>query len=71
MATTIPDLDFLGYDTWDDDPDEAMCDALYHETPRGYLSPPRCLYFADHRDAANPDFHDDARGFRWPRTTTA
>ncbi|WP_328632003.1 hypothetical protein [Streptomyces sp. NBC_00356] len=51
----------------EDDPDEATCDALYRETPPGYLGPPRCLYFADHRDAHNPDFHTDARGFRWRR----
>lgn len=50
-----------------DDPDEATCDAIYPEEVRGYLGRPRCLYFADHRDATNPDFHDDARGFRWPR----
>jgi hypothetical protein len=55
----------------DDDPDETMCDAIYHRTIRGYLSPPRCLCFADHRDANNPDFHEDARGFRWARTIPA
>jgi hypothetical protein len=56
-------------DRWadDDDPDEATCDALYRETPHGYLGPPRCLYFADHRDATNPNWHTDARGFRWRR----
>jgi hypothetical protein len=51
----------------DDDPDEAMCDAIYPRTVRDYLSPPRCLCFVDHRDANNPDFHEDARGFRWAR----
>lgn len=51
----------------DDDPDEAMCDAIYPETVRGYLGRPRCLYFADHRDTHTPGFHDDHRGFRWPR----
>lgn len=54
----------------DDDPDEATCDAIHPEQPRGYLSRPRCLYFADHRDASNPDFHYDARGFRWARQST-
>lgn len=50
-----------------DDPDEATCDAIYPEQVRGYLSRPQCLYFADHRDASNPDFHADHRGFRWAR----
>lgn len=51
----------------DDDPSEATCDAIYPDKLSGYLSRPQCLYFADHRDASNPDFHYDARGFRWPR----
>ncbi|HKR51989.1 MAG TPA: hypothetical protein VJT72_20910 [Pseudonocardiaceae bacterium] len=51
----------------DDDPDEETCDAIYPEKVRGYLSRPRCLHFADHRDADDPDFHYDHRGFRWPR----
>ncbi|MEV8398825.1 hypothetical protein [Streptomyces niveus] len=49
------------------DPDEATCDAVYPEKLSGYLSRPQCLYFADHRDASNPDFHYDHRGFRWLR----
>jgi len=53
------------YQQTDEDPDEAPCDALYPETVSGYLSRPKCLYFADHRDASDPDFHYDARGFRW------
>ena len=52
----------------DDDPDEATCDEIYPEQVRGYLGRPRCLYFADHRDATDPAFHADHRGFRWPRT---
>lgn len=52
----------------DDDPSEASCDAIYYRTVRDYLTPPRCLRYADHRDANNPDFHEDARGFRWPKT---
>lgn len=55
------------YSTPDDDPSEATCDAIYPEQPRGYLARPRCLYFADHRDATDPDFHYDHRGFRWAR----
>lgn len=55
------------YYTPDDDPDEATCDAIYPEEVRGYLGRPRCLYFADHRDATDPDYHYDHRGFRWPR----
>lgn len=51
----------------DDDPGEATCDEIYPEKLSGYLGPPRCLYFADHRDASNPDYHYDARGFRWLR----
>lgn len=51
----------------DDDPAEALCAAIYPEKLSGYLTRPRCLYFADHRDASNPAFHYDARGFRWPR----
>ncbi|MEV5915744.1 hypothetical protein AB0M00_43540 [Streptomyces chartreusis] len=50
----------------DDDPDEATCDAIYPQDVSGYLGRPRCLYFADHRDASDPDFHYDHRGFRWP-----
>jgi hypothetical protein len=57
------------YNTPDDDPDEATCDAIYPEQVRGYLGRPRCLYFADHRDASDPNFHCDHRGFRWPRET--
>jgi hypothetical protein len=53
------------YNTADDDPDEATCDAVYPEQVRGYLGRPRCLYFADHRDASDPNFHYDHRGFRW------
>jgi hypothetical protein len=48
-------------------PDEATCDAIYPDAVVGYLSRPRCLYFADHRDATNPDFHYDHRGYTWPR----
>ncbi|MGW8679643.1 hypothetical protein ACWGNN_00990 [Streptomyces sp. NPDC055817] len=59
-------IDLTGADI---DPDEATCDAIYPEKVPGYLGPPRCLYFADHRDATDPNFHDDARGFRWPRTS--
>lgn len=59
------------YHAGDEDPDEATCDAIYPETVRDYLSRPRCLYFADHRDASNPDFHYDHRGFRWPREATS
>lgn len=55
----------------DDDPSEATCDALYPEKPNGYLSRPECLYFADHRDAHDPNFHADHRGFRWPRKASA
>jgi hypothetical protein len=55
------------YNTPDDDPDEATCDAIYPEQVSGYLSRPQCLYFADHRDASDPGFHQDARGFRWAR----
>lgn len=51
----------------DDDPSEATCDEIYPEQVRGYLGRPRCLYFADHRDASDPNFHADHRGFRWPR----
>ena len=51
----------------DDDPDEATCDAVYPQEVSGYLGRPRCLYFADHRDASDPDFHYDHRGFRWLR----
>jgi hypothetical protein len=51
----------------DDDPDEATCDAVYPQEISGYLGRPRCLYFADHRDASDPDFHYDHRGFRWLR----
>ncbi|MFE4420426.1 hypothetical protein [Streptomyces sp. NPDC056817] len=51
----------------DEDGDEATCDAIYPEQVRGYLGRPHCLYFADHRDAHDPDFHYDHRGFRWPR----
>ena len=51
----------------DDDPDEATCDEIYPEKLSGYLTRPRCLYFADHRDASNPQYHYDARGFRWLR----
>ncbi|MDX2800118.1 hypothetical protein [Streptomyces scabiei] len=51
----------------DEDPSETSCEAIYPEDVNGYLGRPRCLYFADHRDASNPDFHYDARGFRWPR----
>ncbi|WP_330328212.1 hypothetical protein [Streptomyces pseudovenezuelae] len=50
----------------DDDPSEATCDEIYPEAVRGYLGRPRCLYFADHRDAHDPNFHQDPRGFRWP-----
>ncbi|MCX4885905.1 hypothetical protein [Streptomyces sp. NBC_00847] len=57
------------YQQQDDDPDEATCDAIYPEKISGYLSRPRCLYFADHRDAHDPNFHYDHRGFRWPRET--
>lgn len=53
------------------DDDEATCDAIYPEKLSGYLSRPHCLYFADHRDASNPDFHYDARGFRWLRKDAA
>lgn len=55
----------------DVDPDEVTCDAIYPEKVRGYLSRPQCLYFADHRDATDPNFHDDHRGFRWPRKASA
>lgn len=55
----------------DDDPGEATCDAIYPEQVRGYLGRPCCLYFADHRDASDPDFHVDQRGFRWARTAAA
>ncbi|MCZ4510425.1 hypothetical protein O3Q52_19975 [Streptomyces sp. ActVer] len=51
----------------DDDPDEATCGEIYPEKLSGHLTRPRCLYFADHRDASNPAFHYDARGFRWLR----
>lgn len=51
----------------DDDADEAPCEAIYPGQVDGYLGRPRCLYFADHRDAHDPDFHYDHRGFRWPR----
>ncbi|MFD6552779.1 hypothetical protein [Streptomyces sp. NPDC058398] len=51
----------------DDDPDEAMCDAIYPDEVRGYLGRPRCLSFVDHRDAVDPKYHEDARGFRWRR----
>jgi hypothetical protein len=54
----------------DEDPDEATCDAIYPEKLSGYLSRPQCLYFADHRDASDPAFHYDARGFRWARKAT-
>lgn len=53
----------------DDDPSEATCDAIYPKKVPGYLGPARCMSFADHRDAADPNFHDDACGFRWPRET--
>lgn len=51
----------------DEDDDEATCDAIYPEPHREYLSRPHCLYLNDHRDATNPDFHQDHRGFSWPR----
>jgi hypothetical protein len=50
----------------DEDDDEVICDVIYPEDLRGYLGRPRCMYFADHRDAHDPDFHYDHRGFRWP-----
>jgi hypothetical protein len=53
----------------DDDPSEATCDAIYPGQVSGYLGRPRCLYFADHRDASDPAFHYDHRGFRWLRET--
>lgn len=53
----------------DHDPAEEPCAAIYPEERSGYLGRPRCLYYADHRDASNPDFHYDHRGFRWPRKT--
>lgn len=52
----------------EEDPSEATCDEVYPEKLNGYLSPARCMYFTDHRDAHDPDFHYDHRGFRWPRT---
>lgn len=55
----------------DDDPSEQTCDAVYPEKLSGYLTRPRCLYFADHRDASDPDFHYDQRGFRWRRKQAA
>ncbi|MFF7142264.1 hypothetical protein ACFZB5_13580 [Streptomyces nodosus] len=55
------------YRRLDEDDDEATCDAIYPDQVRGYLGRPRCLYFADHRDAHDPDFHYDHRGFRWLR----
>lgn len=55
----------------DDDPSEATCDAIYPEDVPGYLGRPRCLYFADHRDATDPDYHYDHRGFRWPHKAVA
>jgi hypothetical protein len=54
----------------DGEDDEATCDAIYPEQVRGYLGRPHCLYFTDHRDAHDPDFHYDARGFRWARETS-
>jgi hypothetical protein len=50
----------------DDDPSEATCDEVYREKLNGYLGPARCMHFADHRDAHDPNFHYDHRGFRWP-----
>jgi hypothetical protein len=55
----------------EEDEDEKTCDAIYPKDVPGYLGPPRCLHFADHRDATDPDFHDDARGFRWKREASA
>ncbi|MDX3279061.1 hypothetical protein [Streptomyces scabiei] len=51
----------------DVDEDEEPCGEIYPEKRSGYLTRPRCLYFADHRDASDPDFHYDVRGFRWLR----
>ena len=64
---TVDEYNAIPYD----DPDEATCDAIYAEKPNGYLSRPSCLYFADHRDATDPDFHYDHRGFRWARTANS
>lgn len=58
-------------DPRDEDPSEATCDAIYPEKVRGYLSRPQCMSFADHRDATDPNFHEDHRGFRWARKATA
>jgi hypothetical protein len=55
----------------DVDEDEQSCDAIYPQKLSGYLTRPRCLYFADHRDASDPHFHYDSRGFRWPRKATS
>ncbi|MEU0991286.1 hypothetical protein [Streptomyces sp. NPDC005953] len=55
----------------EDDEDEIGCDAIYPEQPPGYLGRPRCLHYADHRDAENPDRHQDHRGFTWPREAAA
>lgn len=55
------------YRQGDEDDDEVICDETYPEALRGYLSRPRCMYFADHRDAHDPDKHHDHRGFSWPR----
>lgn len=55
----------------DEDDDEATCDAIYPDKVRGYLSQPSCLYLADHRDASDPNFHYDHRGFRWRRQAAA
>ncbi|WP_202547347.1 hypothetical protein [Streptomyces sp. SID2119] len=50
-----------------DEDDETMCDAVYHRILSGYLTRPQCLHFGDHRDARDPNFHQDQRGFTWPR----
>lgn len=55
----------------DDEDDEVNCDATYPDQVRGYLTRPCCLYFDDHRDAHDPDYHRDHRGFTWPRNAAA
>lgn len=50
-----------------DEDDERTCDARYHKDHPNYLGRPRCLLLADHRDAADPNFHQAVHGFRWKR----